>query len=118
MMLYLTFGLISLILKKKSLIKNLNIFYILFFIFFLNSEYGKDLSISAFYSGLYSFSIGCLFFFIFKKINNFYNSTIYRDIIFYILVLIFLFEIFYFDLIKQNIYILFYSVVYFSIHVF
>ena len=102
MMLYLTFGLLSLIFRKKILVIYLYILYILFFILFLNSEYGKDLSISALYSGLYSFSIGCLFFFMFQKINNFYNSTIYRDIIFYILVLIFLFEIFYFDLIKQK----------------
>lgn len=102
MMLYLTFGVMILILRKESLIIYLYIFYIIFFIFFLNQEYGKSLSISAFYSGLYSFSIGCLFFFIFKKINNFYNSTIYRDMIFYILILIFLFEIFYFHLIKQK----------------
>ena len=114
MMLYLTFGLISLIFRKKSLIIYLYILYILFFIFFLNSEYGKSHSISAFYSGLYSFSIGCLFFFMFQKINNFYNSTIYRDIIFYILVSIFLFEIFYFQLIKQKyLYSILFGVIFF-----
>lgn len=102
MMLYLTFGLITLIIRKKSLIIIFYISFIIFFIFFLNSEYGKSLSISAFYSGLYSFSIGCLFFFIFNKINSFYKSTIYRDIIFYIFILIFLIEIFYFNVLEQK----------------
>jgi len=102
MMLYLTFGLTFLIFKKKLFIIFLNILYIIFFIFFMSSEYGKNSSIYAFYSGLYSFSIGCLFYFIFKKINNFYKPKIYHDVIFYILVLMFLLEIFNFNFIKQN----------------
>ena len=101
-MLYLTFGLISLIIRKKSFIIFIYISFIIFFVLFLNSEYGKSLSISAFYSGLYSFSIGCLFFFLFQKINSFYKSTIGRDILFYIFVSIFLIEIFYLNIIEQK----------------
>ena len=84
MMLYVTFGITLIILRKKYLIW-LYLIYIIFFNFFLDSHYGQSLSIFAFYSGLYSFSIGCLFFILFKRINYLFKSRIYLDTIFYIL---------------------------------
>ena len=102
MMLYLTFGITLLIFKNKFLLICFYLAYIIFFILFLSTHYGDSLSISAFYSGLYSFAVGFLFYLIFKNINFFFRSRIYIDLIFYTLILIFLYEIFYLHLIKSK----------------
>jgi peptidoglycan/LPS O-acetylase OafA/YrhL len=113
MMLYVTFGITLIILRKKYLIW-LYLIYIIFFNFFLDSHYGQSLSIFAFYSGLYSFSIGCLFFILFKRINYLFKSRIYLDTIFYILFIILLIEIFYLDIIKQkSLYSIFFGFIFF-----
>lgn len=103
MILYLYFGLILLVFTRKTLLTYLYFFYIVFFILFLNKSYGSSFSNSAFFSGLYSFSIGYIFFLLFEKktVNNFFTGKLYIDIIFYIFITIFLFEIFYFNLIKE-----------------
>lgn len=102
-MLYISFGL-TLLLIKKSFLIYLNLIYLIFFITFLNSNYGDTKSITAFYSGIYSFSIGYLFFLLYEKknISDYLHSKIYFDIIFYILFIVFLFEIFLFHTIEQD----------------
>jgi len=104
MMLYLSFGITLLLIKKKPLLVYLNFIYIIFFIVFLNSYYGDTKSITAYYSGIFSFSIGYLFFLLYekKKIGRYLECNIYLDIVFYILLTIFLFEIFSFHLIKHD----------------
>ena len=104
MMLYLSFGMMLLVIIKKSLLSYLYFLYIVFFIVFLNKSYGSSLSISAFYSGLYSFSIGYLFFLLFKEnsISHYFERKLYFDVIFYVFILLFLFELFYLHFIKQN----------------
>ena len=115
MMLYATFGITLLIFKNKFLIICLYFIYIIFFIFFLNSHYGEVLSIFAFYSGLYSFLIGCLFFFYLKKIKNISTPPlnghlkIYFNILFYVFLSTFLLEIFYLRAIEQR---YFYSIIF------
>lgn len=109
MMIYILFGMTSIILKKEIYLIWLYVIYIIFFSLFLNSYYGAGLSIFAFYSGFYSFSIGCLFFILLQKTNNLFLSRNYLDLIFYILFLIFLAETFYLDLIKQK---HFYSIIF------
>lgn len=116
MMLYLCIGMM-LASIKKSLLYYLCLFYVTFFIIFLNKSYGSSLSISAFYSGLYSFSIGYLFFLLFKKknINHYLKGKIYLDVFFYAFILIFLFELFYFNFIKQKyVYSLIFGIIFFS----
>lgn len=104
MMLYLSFGIMLLLFKKRSFLIFLNFIYLIFFILFLNSYYGDTKSITAFYSGIYSFSIGYLFFILYEKKNilRLFSFKIFFDLIFYILFFIFLFEIFYFHFIKQD----------------
>lgn len=109
MMLYFTFGLLLLIFKNKFFLTSLYLAYVIYFYFFLNSYYGETLSIFAFYSGLYSFSIGCLFFLLYKKVNSLFRSKIFLDVIFYILLLIFLSEVLYFNSIEQK---SFYSIIF------
>jgi|688.fasta_scaffold309053_2 peptidoglycan/LPS O-acetylase OafA/YrhL len=108
-MLYITFGLILLIFKNKFLLTCLYFLYIIFFIIFLSSHYGKSLSISAFYSGLYSFSIGYLFFYLYKMNHSFQYKNVCLDLVFYILLLLFLLEIFYLEIIKYK---YFYSIIF------
>ena len=108
-MLYITFGLILLMFKNKFLLTCLYFFYIIFFIIFLSSSYGKGLSISAFYSGLYSFSIGHLFFYLYKMNHSFQYKNVCVDLVFYILLLLFLLEIFYLEIIKYK---YFYSIIF------
>ncbi len=109
MMLYFTFGLLLLIFKNKFFLVSLYLAYVIYFYCFLNSHYGETLSIFAFYSGLYSFSIGCLFFLLYQKVNSLFKSKIFLDVIFYILLLIFLSEVFYFNSIEQK---SFYSIIF------
>ena len=84
MMLYFTFCLLLLIFKNKFFLVGLYLAYVIYFYCFLNSHYGETLSIFAFYSGLYSFSIGCLFFYYIKKLTVYLNQNIF-GCIFYIL---------------------------------
>tara|TARA_A100001234_G_C12609398_1_gene378706 strand:- start:127 stop:1209 length:1083 start_codon:yes stop_codon:yes gene_type:complete len=104
MMLYLSFGLILLLLIKKNLFLSLNFIYLIFFIIFLNATYGDTKSITAYYSGMYSFCIGYLFYILYekRKISSFLKSKNYFDILFYFFLSIFLLEIFYFHFLKQD----------------
>jgi peptidoglycan/LPS O-acetylase OafA/YrhL len=101
MMLYVTLG-ILLFLIKKQIIKFLLI-YIILFIIFLHNFYGFSLGIEAYLSGLYSFSIGVIFAYIFltKKI---FIKDFYLSIIFIILLFFSISEIFYFKIFYKNYY--------------
>ncbi len=108
-MLYITFGLTLLIFKNKFYIICLYFLYIIFFIIFLSSHYGKSLSIAAFYSGLYSFFIGYIFFYLYKMCHSFQYKNVCSDLVFYILLSLFLLEVFYLEIIKYK---YFYSIIF------
>lgn len=99
MMLYITFSIIIFI-NRRSLIFFL-FFYIILFLFLLKNTYGSSLSIDAYYSGLYSFSIGCLFCVFYKKKNFIFKGLIF-NYLFYFLLIIFLIEIFYLKFISTK----------------
>lgn len=99
MMLYVTFSIIIFI-NRRSLIFIL-FFYIILFLFLLKNTYGSTLSIDAYYSGLYSFSIGCLFCVFYKKKNFFFKNLIF-NYLFYFLLTIFFIEIFYLKFISAK----------------
>ena len=105
-MLYITFGLIVLI--KKKYFFYFSFFYVILFLIFFNDFYGATLSINAYFSGLYSFFIGCLFSLLFIKKKVKFKSNFF-DTFYYIFIIIFLSEIFYFQLIEQK---YFYSILF------
>tara|TARA_Y100001958_G_C21168367_1_gene500651 strand:+ start:51 stop:1118 length:1068 start_codon:yes stop_codon:yes gene_type:complete len=112
-MLYITLGLLILINKKIFFYFSLT--YVLTFLFFFNNLYGATLSINAYFSGLYSFLVGCLFCFLFLKKRIELKNTL-LNFLYYILITIFIIEIFYFKSIDQKYFysILFGLVFYFS----
>tara|TARA_B100001063_G_C16739604_1_gene543998 strand:+ start:53 stop:1120 length:1068 start_codon:yes stop_codon:yes gene_type:complete len=105
-MLYITFGL--LILFNKKIFFYLSLFYVLIFLFFFNNLYGATLSINAYYSGLYSFMVGCLFCLLFLKKKIELKNTIF-NFLYYVFIIFFISEIFYFKLIEQK---YFYSILF------
>ena len=105
-MLYITFGLLILINKKIFFF--LSLFYVLIFLFFFNDLYGATLSINAYYSGLYSFLVGCLFCLLFLKKKIEIKNIIF-NFFYYIFIISFISEIFYFKLIEQK---YFYSILF------
>ena len=99
MMLYITAGVLFLFPKKY--IALILVLYLLAFLYFFNNIYGATISINAYLSGLYSFLIGCLFSYLYiKKKIVFKNS--YFELFYFIILFIFLIEIFYFKFIDKH----------------
>jgi len=99
MMLYITISL-QFLFFKNHIIKILFLYLFIFGIFF-SEIYGATLSINAYFSGLYSFFIGCLFsyFYIRKKIIL---KNYFFEIFYFVILVMFLSEIFYFKLISMD----------------
>ena len=91
MFLYCSFAIIFFVNKKYFLTIPI-IFTILFFLF-LNDIYGAGYSHSAFLSGFYSFSIGCIFCKIYLKNKKLFGSRLY-NIFYFILLILFFAELF------------------------
>ncbi len=91
-MLYISFGILAFV--NKRLILLVCLLYVVIFLTFLNDLYGTTLSLNAFYSGFFSFSIGCLFCLIYKK-KNFYFQKKLPNFIYFFLITIFMIEMFY-----------------------
>ena len=106
-MLYISFGILTLI--NRKLIFLICFLYVIIFLVFFSDFYGAELSLTAFYSGFFSFSIGCLFCLVFKK-KNFYFQKKLPNIIYFFFIFIFLIEIFYFR--KLSNYSFLYSIIF------
>lgn len=104
-MLYITFALLVLYLKRFIVL--ISIIYSLFFIYFFSNLYGASNTINAYYSGLYSFFIGCLFCYLFIK-NKIFIKSFFYEIFYLIIITLFIGEIFYFKLLVEYNY--FYSI--------
>jgi len=116
MFLYFTFSIMIFLNKKYFLI--IPIFFIILFVLFLTDTYGEGYYHGAFFSGLYSFSIGCVFCHIYLKNKNFFKSKIY-NIFYYVFLFIFLAELFGYKILFKSNYSFIYSiffglVIYFS----
>ena len=107
MFLYITFSI--LIFLNKKLFLFIPIFYIIFFLLFLTNTYGAGYSNQAFFSGLYSFFIGCIFCFIYLKDKNFFKSKFY-NFTYYVMILLFLAEMFGYKLLFKLNYSFLYSI--------
>ena len=79
------------------------------FILFLTDTYGEGYYHGAFFSGLYSFSIGCIFCYIYLKNKNFFKSKIF-NIFYFIFLFIFLAELFGYKILYEYDYIFLYSI--------
>lgn len=91
MFLYFTFSLIIFFNNKYFLI--IPIMFVILFLIFLNDTYGAGYFHNAFFSGLYSFSLGCIFCNFYLKNKNFFKSIIFNTFYFIFLTL-FLAELF------------------------
>ena len=111
-MLYITFAFLVLYFNKYIIW--ISIIYSIFFIYFLSQLYGASNSINAYYSGLYSFFIGCLFCYLFIKKKLFINSFFY-ELFYLIIIAIFISEIFYYKLLVNNqyLYSIFFGLIFF-----
>ena len=98
MMLYITAGILFLFPKKYIVL--VLIFYLLFFLYFFNNIYGATISINAYLSGLYSFLIGCFFSYLYTKKKIIFKS-LYFEFFYFIILFVFLSEIFYFKFIDK-----------------
>ena len=112
MMLYITFAFLILYFKKYIIL--ISAIYLIFFISFFTDVYGQHYAMNGYYSGLYSFFIGCLFCYLFIKKKIFINSLFY-ELFYLIIVVIFISEIFYFKLLDSDkyLYSLFFGVTFF-----
>lgn len=106
MMLYCSFS--FLIFFHKKIFIPFSIIYIVWFIIVGNHFYGSDLSITAYYSGLYSFLLGCVFCHFMKQ--NFFLKNYFLNIIYYLFLFLFLLEIFFFKYLND--YIFTYSIIF------
>ena len=91
MLLYFTFSVLFFVNKKYFLV--ISIIYTIFFLLFLTEIYGSGFSHSAFFSGLFSFLIGCVFCGVYLKNRNFFKNSFY-NISYYILIILFFTELF------------------------
>lgn len=99
MTLYITVGILFLF--PKRYIVSASILYLLFFLYFFNNIYGATLSINAYLSGLYSFIIGCLFSYLYIKKKIIFKN-LYFEFFYFIILCVFLSEIFYFKFIEKH----------------
>ena len=107
MFLYFTFAIMFFFNKKHFLIMPI-IFIVLFFLF-LNNSYGEGYSNNAFFSGLYSFSLGCIFCNIYLKNKSFFKNKIY-NIVYFILLTLFFAELFGYKILLNSNYSFIYSI--------
>lgn len=111
MMLYITSGIIFLYFKKS--ISWICAIYIFVFLIFFNNLYGANLSMDAYFSGLYSFFIGCLFCFLFIKTKKIIKN-IYYEIFYLFFLIIFFVEFFYLKFINNEyLYSIFFGLIFF-----
>lgn len=107
MFLYLSFAILFFVNKKYFLTIPI-LFSILFFLF-LNDFYGFSNSHEAFFSGFYSFSLGCIFCKIYLKNKELFKSKLY-NIIYFILLVIFFAELFGYKILFKSNYHFIYSI--------
>ena len=107
MFLYFTFSVMFFLNKRYFLI--MPTLFITLFILFLTDTYGEGYYHGAFFSGLYSFSIGCIFCYIYLKNKNFFKSKIY-NIFYFIFLFIFLAELFGYKILFKSDYSFIYSI--------
>jgi peptidoglycan/LPS O-acetylase OafA/YrhL len=107
MFLYFSFAILFFVNKKFFLVIP-TIFAIVFFLF-LNDSYGAGYSHGAFFSGFYSFSLGCIFCKIYLKNKKLFESRLY-NIIYFILLIIFFAELFGFKILFKLNYAFIYSI--------
>ena len=107
MFLYFTFSVMFFLNKRFFLI--MPILFVMLFILFLTDTYGEGYYHGAFFSGLYSFSIGCIFCYIYLKNKNFFKSKIF-NIFYFIFLFIFLAELFGYKNLYEYDYIFLYSI--------
>lgn len=109
MLLYLFFSIMIFIDKKYSIILPL-IFILVFFVFLVDS-FGKGYSHGAFFSGLYSFSIGCVVCNIYLRNRKLLRGKVF-DIIYFIFLFFFLAELFVYKILLELDCSFFYSVLF------
>ena len=107
MFLYFTFSIMIFLNKKYFFI--IPIFFIILFILFLTNTYGEGYHHGAFFSGLYSFSIGCVFCYIYLKNKNFFKSKVY-NILYFVFLFLFLAELFGYKILFKSNYAYIYSI--------
>ena len=111
MMLYLTIGVIFLYFNRFMYL--IFIFYIAIFLLYLNGFYGNQLSYTAYFSGLYSFFIGCIFCYIFLK-TKLNTHNVFFNIFYIILISILFLEFYYFKTIDETyLYSIFFGLIFF-----
>ena len=109
MFLYFTFSIMLFFNKKYFLM--MPIIFIILFSLFLENNYGAGFSHNAVYSGLYSFSLGCIFCSIYLKNKIFFNSKLFNKFYFILLVLFFV-ELFKYKILFKLNYSFIYSVIF------
>jgi len=107
MFLYFTFALMIFLNRKYFLM--MPIIFITLFFLFLKDAYGEGYYHNAFFSGLYSFSLGCIFCNIYLKNKSLFNSNIY-NVIYFIFLILFLCELFGYKILLNSNYNFIYSI--------
>jgi peptidoglycan/LPS O-acetylase OafA/YrhL len=108
MFLYFSFAILFFVNKKKYFLVIPTIFTILFLLF-LNDIYGAGYSHGAFFSGFYSFSLGCIFCKIYLKNKKLFKSRLY-NVIYFILLALFFVELFGYKILFKSSYAFIYSI--------
>tara|TARA_B110000967_G_C18857965_1_gene548303 strand:+ start:665 stop:1720 length:1056 start_codon:yes stop_codon:yes gene_type:complete len=110
--LYITFAFLLLFLKKYIIL--FAAIYSIIFISFFSHIYGQAHTINSYYSGLYSFFVGCLFCYLFIR-RKFIIKSLFYDFFYLIILVTFLSEIFYFKLLvsKEYLYSIFFGLIFF-----
>jgi len=109
MFLYFSFAILFFI-NKKYFFTIAIIFTILFFIL-LNHFYGAGYSHEAFFSGFYSFSLGCIFCKIYLKNKKLFKSKLY-NVFYFILLILFFAELFVYKILFKLNYHFIYSILF------
>ena len=107
MFLYFTFSLIIFFNNKNFLM--FPVMFVILFLIFLNNTYGAGYFHNAFFSGLYSFSLGCIFCNFYLKNKNFFKNIIF-NVFYFIFLTLFLVELFGYKILFNSGYNYIYSI--------
>tara|TARA_E500000178_G_C16905711_1_gene700185 strand:- start:8 stop:1084 length:1077 start_codon:yes stop_codon:yes gene_type:complete len=107
MLLYLSFAILFFVNKKYFL--TIPIVFVVLFSLFFNDIYGSGYSHNAFFSGFYSFSLGCIFCKIYLNNKKLFASKLY-NIFYFILLILFFAELFGYKILFKSNYAFIYSI--------